>query len=84
MRNIGIVLVVAGVAALVYGGFTYPRQGEGLDSGTGGDHRRRAEELPVPAAAGSAVLLTGFVLVVAGNRRLRPNRAPAVRRPQSE
>jgi hypothetical protein len=32
------------------------------------------KSFPVPAAAGSAVLLTGFVLVVAGNRRLRPNR----------
>ncbi len=74
MRNIGIVLVVAGVAALVYGGFTYPRQGEGLDSGPVEITAVGQKSFPVPAAAGSAVLLTGFVLVVAGNRRLRPNR----------
>lgn len=48
MRNIGIVLVVAGVAALVYGGFTYPRHVNWPRLGTGGDHRRRAEELPRP------------------------------------
>jgi hypothetical protein len=74
MRNIGIVLVIAGVVALVYGGFSYPRQGEGLDLGPVEITAVGQQSFPVPAAVGSAVLLTGFVLVVGSNRRLRPKR----------
>lgn len=71
MKTIGIALVIAGVIALVYGGFSYSRHHQVLDLGpleiTATEHKN----FPVPAAVGAGVLLVGFVLVVGSNRRLR-------------
>ena len=71
MKTIGIVLVIAGVIALVYGGFSYSRNREVLDLGpleiTATEHKT----FPIPAAVGAAVLIAGFVLVIGSNRRLR-------------
>ncbi len=71
MKTIGIVLVIAGVIALAYGGFSYTREREVLDLGpleiTATEHKT----FPIPAAIGAAVLVTGLVLLISGNRRSR-------------
>ncbi|MBK7048228.1 MAG: DUF3185 domain-containing protein [bacterium] len=71
MKAIGIALVIAGFVALVYGGFSYSRHREVLDLGPLKTSATEHKDFPVPAAAGAAVLLVGFALVVGGNRRPR-------------
>lgn len=68
MKNIGIVLVVLGVLALVYGGINYSRDRTVLELGsmkvTATEHR----SIPVPAVVGVVVLIGGVALLVVGNR----------------
>lgn len=71
MRTIGIVLAIAGVIALIYGGFEYTRHRDVLHLGslevTASEHKT----FPIPAAAGALVLAGGIVLLVTGARRGR-------------
>lgn len=72
MKTIGIVLVIAGVIALVYGGFSYSRNREVLDLGPLEITTTEHKTFPIPAVVGAAVLVAGFVLLISGNRRSRP------------
>ncbi len=69
MKNLGIVLVVLGVLALVYGGVRYNRERTVLDVGpmhiTATEHRN----YPIPAIAGALVLLGGIAFLVVDKRR---------------
>ena len=69
MRTIGIVLLVIGILALVYGGINYTKNRTVLKVGsmnvTAAEHR----SIPIPAVAGVVVLLGGVGLLVVGNRR---------------
>lgn len=71
MKTIGIVLVIAGVIALVYGGFAYSRDRTVLDLGPLEITATENKSFPIPAVVGAAVLVAGFVLVISGNRRSR-------------
>jgi len=69
MKTIGIVLLVIGILALVYGGINYTKNRTVLKVGsmnvTASEHR----SIPIPAVAGVVVLLSGVTLLVVGNRR---------------
>ncbi len=69
MRTIGIVLLVAGILALVYGGFSYNRNRTVLEMGdmhvTATEHKNVA----IPSIVGVVVLLGGAVLLVSDKRR---------------
>jgi uncharacterized membrane protein YidH (DUF202 family) len=69
MKTIGIVLVILGLVALVYGGIGYNRDRTVLEVGgmkaTATEHRTIA----VPAIAGVILLVGGIALVVAEKRR---------------
>ena len=71
MRTIGIVLVIAGVLALVYGGFDYTRNRNVLQVGSLEVTATEHKTFPIPAAVGAIVLVGGLLLVVGGTRRLR-------------
>lgn len=71
MRTIGIVLVIAGVLALVYGGFSYTQNRNVLRVGSLEVTATEHKTFPIPVAVGAVVLIGGLVLVVGGNRRLR-------------
>lgn len=69
MKTIGIVLVILGILALVYGGISYNKNHTVLQMGsvnvTATEHKR----IPVPAVVGVIALVGGVALLVAGNRR---------------
>ena len=69
MKTVGIVLVVLGALALIYGGIGYNRDRTVLQMGsmeiTASEHR----SVPVPAVAGGAVLIGGLLLLGMGYRR---------------
>ncbi|HVG53204.1 MAG TPA: hypothetical protein VM846_02205 [Vicinamibacterales bacterium] len=66
---VGIVLVVIGVVALVYGRITYTREEKVLDIGPIEATAERRETIPLPPVLGGLSLVGGVALIIAGARR---------------
>ncbi len=69
MKTIGVVLVILGVLALVYGGITYNKNRTVLEVGSLSVTATEKKSLPIPAVAGVVVLVGGIALLVLGQRR---------------
>lgn len=69
MRNLGIVLVIAGVLALVYQGFTYRKHDTLLEVGGLEARVEHDERVNVPPIAGAVALVAGLAMVFAARRR---------------
>ena len=72
MRNaqiIGIVVIVIGVVALAYGGFSYTTREEVVDVGPLEITKKEKRTFPIPPVAGGALLAGGIILVALGARR---------------
>lgn len=68
MRKIGMVLLVLGALALIYGGIAYNRDRTVMEMGSVSITANEHNEVPVPAIVGGVVLLAGIGLLVAGRR----------------
>jgi len=66
---VGVVLIVLGVIALVYGGISYTRQEKILDLGPIEATTETRETIPLPPILGALALAGGIVLLVVGARR---------------
>jgi hypothetical protein len=69
MKTLGLVLLVAGVLALAYGGFTYTKSSSDVKIGPLELSVKERETVNVPLWAGVAAAVVGGVLLVAGGRR---------------
>ncbi len=69
MKTIGIVLVILGIVALVYGGFSYNKSRTVLKVGSVNVTATENKSVAVPAVAGVIVLIGGIALLVTGSRR---------------
>jgi hypothetical protein len=69
MKWLGMLLIVAGLAGLVYGGFRYTRHHTVLDVGPVQAKVDEKKSVPIPPVAGGAALFAGIVLVLADRRR---------------
>lgn len=69
MRTIGIVLVVIGILALVYGGISYNKNRTVLQMGSVNVTATEHKSFQVPAVVGVVVLIGGVALLVVGKRR---------------
>ena len=70
-RIIGVVLIVIGIAGLLYGGITYPREKTVLKVGPLEAREKTHETIPFPPIAGGVALVVGILLVVVpGGRRV--------------
>lgn len=65
---IGIVLIVLGLAALVYQGITYRKRDTIVDVGPIHATAEREHTVPLPPIVGVVAVAAGVVLVVAGRR----------------
>jgi uncharacterized membrane protein YidH (DUF202 family) len=69
MKPLGIVLVILGVLALIYGGFNYTRERTVIDVGplkaTATEHRT----LPISPIVGAVAIVGGLLLIVAQQRK---------------
>jgi uncharacterized membrane protein YidH (DUF202 family) len=72
MKTLGIVLVVLGVLALVYGGIDYNKNRTVLEVGSVSVTATEHKNIPIPAVVGVVVLIGGVALLVGGKRRLLP------------
>lgn len=66
---IGILLIVAGVLALAYGGFSFTRREKVIDLGPIEATRTSRETVPLPPILGGAAIVGGIALLVVGARR---------------
>lgn len=73
MRMIGIVLVVLGALALVYGGINYNKNRTVLEVGSVSVTATERKSIPIPAVVGVVVLIGGVALLVGERRRRRPS-----------
>jgi drug/metabolite transporter (DMT)-like permease len=66
---LGILLVVLGVLALVYQGFSYTRQEKVIDIGPIHATADTQEHVPLPPIVGGLALAAGAVLLAMGARK---------------
>lgn len=69
MKIAGILLIVFGIVALVYGGISYTREETILDVGPIEATAERRETIPLPPILGGLALVGGVLLLVYGSRR---------------
>ena len=69
MKTIGIVLAVAGLLALIYGGFTYTRDRKVIDVGPIEAHVDQKERVPISPLVGAVVLIAGLAFVFMDRKR---------------
>jgi len=69
-KLIGIILIVAGVLALVYGGFTYTKETHQTNIGPLHMEMDEKQHVNVPVWAGVAGIVIGASLLVLGRRSL--------------
>jgi len=69
MAIVGLVLIVAGIVALVYRGIPYTTRETVVDIGPIQATAERDRMIEVPTAIGALVIVGGVALVVAGGRK---------------
>jgi hypothetical protein len=69
MKTIGIVLLILGIVALIYGGISYTRDRTVLELGSLEITATERRNVPIPAIVGVVVLIGGAALLFAGSRR---------------
>ena len=69
MRLFGLILILAGAAALIYGGVTYTKRRDTVNLGPFSATVRQKEHVTVPPIVGGIVLAAGVALVLIGGRR---------------
>jgi hypothetical protein len=68
-RLIGVLLIAAGVLALIYGGFTYTKHTTTADVGPVQLSVQHRQTVDVPVWAGIGVIVLGGVLIALDGRR---------------
>ena len=68
-KLIGVVLVVAGVLGLLYGGFSYTKNTHEMKVGPVELSLKEKQSINVPVWAGVGAIAAGVVLLVVGGRR---------------
>jgi hypothetical protein len=66
---VGIILIVIGIIALAYGGFSYTKREKVIDAGPLQVSADREKTIPFPPILGGLCLVGGVVLVLAGNKK---------------
>jgi len=69
MKILGLVLVVVGVLALIYGGINYNKDRTVLQIGSMNVTATEHKSIPIPAVVGVVVLIGGVALLVGSKRR---------------
>lgn len=69
MKIVGAVLIVAGVLAVAFGGFSYTKETHSAKLGPLELSMKEKETVNIPMWAGIGAIVLGGVLVIAGARR---------------
>jgi uncharacterized membrane protein YidH (DUF202 family) len=71
MKIAGILLIIVGVAALIYGGFSYTSHKKAVDIGAIQINKTENHTLPVPPILGIVAIVGGASLVYSGVKKGR-------------
>ena len=71
MKLVGILLVILGVAALIYGGFTFTSQKKAVDLGPLQVTRTEHHSVPIPPLLGIVAIAGGGALLYFGAKESR-------------
>jgi drug/metabolite transporter (DMT)-like permease len=71
MKIIGIILIIAGVAALLYGGFTYTTHKKAVDLGPVQVEKTEHHSVPLPPLLGVVAIIGGGALFYFGAKEGR-------------
>ena len=71
MKIVGILLIVLGIIALIFGGISYTREETLVDLGPIQAKTETRETIPLPPILGALALVGGVVLLVADSRKKR-------------
>lgn len=69
MKSMGVVLIVLGILALAYQGFTYTKREKVIDIGPIEASADKEKRVAIPPILGGAVLVAGVVMVLTGRKR---------------
>ena len=69
MKILGIVLIIAGVVALAYGGFTYTTTKKAVDMGPVEINKKEHHAVPLPPVLGVVAILGGGALLYFGAKK---------------
>ena len=69
MKIVGIVLIVAGVLALAYGGFSFTKETHKAEIGPLKLSVAEKENVNIPQWAGIAAVVAGVVMLVVGKKK---------------
>ncbi|HTR38992.1 MAG TPA: hypothetical protein VMH80_23965 [Bryobacteraceae bacterium] len=67
-KLLGAILIVIGIVAIAWGGFTYTSRKKILDIGPIQATQKQKHEVPISPIAGAVALIGGVVLVTTGRR----------------
>jgi uncharacterized membrane protein YidH (DUF202 family) len=70
MKLLGVVLVVVGVLALVYGGISYNRERTVIDVGPFKATATEQKNIPLSPMVGGIALLGGVILLISRGKRV--------------
>jgi uncharacterized membrane protein len=68
LKTIGIILIVLGIVALIFGGISYTKKEKVLDVGPIHATAEHKKTIPLPPILGAVSLIGGVILLVAGGR----------------
>jgi hypothetical protein len=68
MKPLGVILIVLGVLALVYQGFTYTTQKKVLDVGPIQATKQEHHTVPLPPILGALALMGGVIILVSDRK----------------
>lgn len=69
MKIAGVLLIVIGLFALAYGGFSYTKREKVLDLGPLQASTETRKTVPLPPILGGVAVAAGVALLIAGSRR---------------
>jgi hypothetical protein len=68
MKLVGVLLIVLGIAALVYGGFTYTTEKKAVDLGPIQIEQKERNSIPLPPLLGAPAIVCGQALLFMSGR----------------
>jgi uncharacterized membrane protein HdeD (DUF308 family) len=69
IKVIGIILIVLGIVALVFGGISYTKKEKVIDLGPIEATAEEKKTIPLPPILGAVSLIGGIVLLLAGSKK---------------
>jgi hypothetical protein len=69
MKVLGILLIIAGLAGLIYGGFSYTTKKKAVDLGPVQIDKQEHHAVPIPPLLGVVAILGGGALVYFGAKQ---------------